>query len=332
MVPVAAFFLRQNWWRQKIVLGLATALTGLLVLWPEHILSRKDRESQFFLPTMLFVIHADLIRDQMAADLKENARLPYSRDWLEHVYIALNSEIAKSQANYPGHYPSLNFNPEYLWFDPSSIATQLQREFGGDGSALCAFYRFYYWRTWRRRPLQALQKVARQLSICYFPKCPAYTPMKIWPLMDVYERAVPSLEVGEYRGIAQSFPPFSDFIRRTKSLAQNAPVTEQTRLIRVALTALAFSYLPSVLLALILSAVIFWRRSRWQWLSWLAGLVLFGCAYNAAGCLEVAIANSLEVHRYITVQMYATLLTQLLVLWLIFEFALEIRQHRRGLV
>jgi len=156
--------------------------------------------------------------------------------------------------------------------------------------------------------------------------------MKIWPLVDVYERAVPSLEVGEYRKIAQSFPPFSEFMRRTKSLAQNAPVTEQPRLIRVALTTLAVNYLRLVLLALALSAVIFWRRARWQRLRWLAGLVLFGCAYNAAGCLAVAIANSLEVHRYITVQMYATLLTQFLTLRLILEFVLDIRQHRRGLV
>jgi hypothetical protein len=332
MVPVAAFFLRQNWWRQKIALGLATALTAALVLWPERILSRKDRESQFFLPTMLFVIHADLIRDQMASDLKENASLPYSRDWLERVYVALDSEIAKSQTNYPGHYPSLKFDPEYLWFNPSSIVAQLQREFDSNVSALCAFYRFYYWRTWQRRPFRALQKVARQFSICYFPKCPAYTSMKIWPLTDVYQRAIEHLDSERYRTFAASFLAFADFMQRTKSLAQNAPATKQAGHLREALSDLAASYLPLVLLTLILSAIIFWRESRWRRLRWLAALVLFGCAYNAASCLEVAIVNSLEVYRYITVQMYATLLTQLLALWLTLEFALDIRQHRRGLV
>jgi hypothetical protein len=330
MVPLAAFFLRQNWWRQKIALGLATALTALLLLWPEHILSRKDRESQLFLPTMLFVIHADLIRDQMAADLKENASLPYSRDRLERVYVALNSEIAKSQANYPGHYPYLNFNPEYLWFDPSSIATQLQREFGGHDSAFCAFCRFYYCRTWQRRPLQAFQKVARQFSIYYFPKCPAYTPTKFWPLMDAYQRAIAPLNAERYRTIAAQLPAFADFVHRTTSLAQTAPITEQPRLIREALGDLAVTYFSLVLLTPILSTIIFWRQARWRRLRWLAALALFGCAYNAASCLEIAIVNSLEVHRYITVQMYATLLTQLLALWLVFEFALEMRQHKRA--
>src|SRR5207248_826038 len=244
-VPAVAFFVRRNWWRQKIALGIAIALTAMLVLWPEHILSREDGESQTFLPTMLFVIHADLIRDQIAEDLKENARLAYSRDWLERVHAALSNEIAKSQTKCPGHYPSLNFNPEYLWFDPSSITTQLRREFGSNVSALCAFYRFYYWRTWQCRPLCALQKVARQFSIYYFPKCPAYSQMKIWSLTDAYQRGITTLDLGDYRKISASFPPAMDFARRIKSLAQDAPVTEQPRLVRVALRDLAVSYLLS---------------------------------------------------------------------------------------
>ena len=331
MVPVAAFFLRQNWWRQKIALGFATALIASVVLWPEQILSREDEACQTSVPTMLFVIHADLIRDQMTEDLKENARLPYSREWLERVYTALNSEITKSRMKYPGHYALLNFDPEYLWFDPGSIVAQLSREFGNNLPARCAFFRFYYWRTWQRRPLRALQKVARQFSIYYFPNCPAYTPMKIWPLSEVYERAVNSLDLEEYRKIAPSLPILADFMQRTKSLAHNAPATKQAGLLRKALTDLAVSYLPIVLLTLILSAIIF-LRPRWRRLRRLAVLVLFGWAYNAASCLEVAIVNSLEVHRYITVQMYATLLTQFVALWLILEFAVEIRQHNRAVV
>jgi hypothetical protein len=329
MLPLAGFLVRQNWWQQKIALGVATILAAALLLWPEHILSRKDEESQTFLPTMLFVIHADLIRDQMAEDLRENARLPYSREWLEHVYATLNSEIAKSHTKNPHHYRSLNFDPEYLWFNPSSISTQLSREFGSNVSARCTFCRFYYWRTWQRRPLRALQKVARQFSIYYFPRCPAYTPMKFWPLTEVYERAVTSLDSEDYRKIAQSLPAFADFMQRTKSLAQNAPIGKQAPLLRKALADLAVSYLSLLSLTLILSVLVFWRQARWQRLRWLAAVVLFGCAYNAAGCLEVAIVNSLEVYRYITVQMYATLLTQFLALWLILEFALDLTKRGR---
>jgi hypothetical protein len=96
------------------------------------------------------------------------------------------------------------------------------------------------------------------------------------------------------------------------------------------LTALAVTFLPLLVVAVILSAFVFSRSPRWQHLRWLAFFVLFACAYNAASCLEVAIVNSLEIHRYITVLMYSTLLTQFLALWLILEFALDRRQHRRG--
>src|SRR2546423_12460880 len=151
-----------------------------------------------------------------------------------------------------------------------------------------------------------------------------------WPLIAVYDGPFPPFDRHDYRGIAPSLPKLADFMQQTKSLAQNAPVTKQPHLLCVVLADLAISYLPVLLLTLVLSAIIFWRQGRWRHLRWLAALVLFGCAYNAASCLEVAIVNSLDVHRYITVQMYATLLTQLLALWLIFEFALELRQQRHA--
>jgi hypothetical protein len=332
MIPVVVFFARPNWWRQKIALALASILAAALLLWPEQILSRKDPQSQTFLPTMLFVVHADLIRDQMAEDLRQNAPLPYSREWLARVHAALNAEITKSQTKYPEHYPSLNFNPEYLWFDPSSIAMQLSREFGRNVSGLCAFYRFYYWRTWQRRPLPALEKVARQLSIFYFPQCRAYAATKFWPLTDVYERCAICLGRKGYRKIEPSLPPLAEFARRIESLSQNAPVIKQLRPLRLVLTMLAKTYLPSLAVALVLSAIVFWQSVRWQSLRWLATFVLFGCAYTAASCLEVAIVNSLDVHRYITALMYATLLTQLVTFWLILEFALSLTKHRRIVV
>ena len=194
LLPVGALLLRKGLVREKIVLSVASAVTAALLFLPEHFLARNDEISQTFLPTMLFVMHADLIRDQMAADLKENAKVPYSRDWLERVHTALSAEIAKSHAADPGRYRSFGFDPEYLWFNESSIAAQLRREFGNNVSGRCAFYRFYYWRTWHHRPLDQLGKIARQISIYYLPKCPAYTPMKFWPLTNDYQRTLTSLD------------------------------------------------------------------------------------------------------------------------------------------
>jgi len=332
MIPVAAFFARRNWWRQKIALALAALAASVLLLWPEQILSRKDEASQTFLPTMLFVIHANLIRDQMAQDLAENARLPYSREWLKHVYTTLSTEIAESQRKHPERYPSLGFDPEYLWFDPGLMAMKLARDFGKDVSGLCAFYRFYYWRTWQHRPLQSVEKVGRQLSIYYFPECPAYNRTKIWPLTDVYERGAICLAWEGYRQIEPSLPALADFMRRTKSLSQSARASEQPRALRIVLTFLAETNFPLLVVALILSAIVLCRSVRWPSLRWLAAFVLFGYAYTVASCLELAIVNSLEVGRYVTVLMYATLLTQLLAFWLALEFALGLTKHRRIIV
>ena len=330
LLPVGALLLQRGWTREKIVLSVASAATAALLFLPEHFLARNDEISKTFLPTMLFVIHANLIRDQMAADLKENANVPYPRDWLERVHTALSAEIAKSHAAHPRRYRLLGFDPEYLWFNESSIAAQLRRKFGNNVPGRCAFYRFYYWRTWQHRPLDQLKKVGRQICVYYFPKCRAYRPMKVWPLTDDYQRGVTSLDFSEYRQITKSLPLAEDFWQRTTSLAHTAPVVEQPRLLRLTLLLLAACYLPWLLLALVLSGITFWRPAHWNHLRWLGVLVVFGFAYNGASCLEVAIINSLEVYRYITAQMYATLLTQLLALWLILEFAFAIRRQQYG--
>jgi hypothetical protein len=330
LLPVIALSLQRGRAREKIVLSIASAVTAALLFLPEHLLARNDEISKTFLPTMLFVIHANLIRDQMAADLKENANVPYSQDWLERVHTALSAEIAKSHAAHPRRYRLLGFDPEYLWFNESSIAAQLRREFGNNVSGRCAFYRFYYWRTWQHQPLGQLKKVGRQIAIYYFPKCPAYAPMKFWPLTDDYQQALTSLDFLAYRQTTESLRMAADFMQRTALLAHTAPVVEQPRLLRLILLLLAASYSPWLLLALVLSAITFWRPAPWDYLRWLGVLVVFGFAYNGASCLEAAIFNSLEVHRYITARMYATLLTQLLALWLILEFAFAIRRRRYG--
>ena len=88
-----------------------------MLLLPEHFLSRNDQLGRTILPTTLFVIHANLIRDQMADDLERGAEIPYSREMLGRVHDALSAEIAKSSAARPGHFESLGFDPDYLMYN-----------------------------------------------------------------------------------------------------------------------------------------------------------------------------------------------------------------------
>jgi hypothetical protein len=172
LLPVAAFLLRRESLRQKILLAGGAAASTALLLLPERFVTRNNA-SECFLPTQLFVIHVNLIRDQMADDLERNAKVPYPREWLERIHAALAKEIATSFSAWPGHYPTLGFDPDYIMYNPASIVAQLQKEFVNNVSALCAFYWYYYWRIWLQRPVVVTNKVMRQMAIFYAPSGPA---------------------------------------------------------------------------------------------------------------------------------------------------------------
>ena len=79
LLPFAMFFFQRGLIWQKIALGGGAAASAALLLLPGHFLGRNDEASQTFLPRNLFVIHANLIRDQMADDLRHDAKVPYPR-------------------------------------------------------------------------------------------------------------------------------------------------------------------------------------------------------------------------------------------------------------
>jgi uncharacterized membrane protein len=88
-------------------------------------------------------------------------------------------------------------------------------------------------------------------------------------------------------------------------------------------------YRPLLWIALVLGAVVLFQQRYRRRLGWLAVLVLFLYSYNATACLEVAIVNSLEVRRYLTVQMFFTTVAQFLALWLLCEMAVEMRARQK---
>ena len=325
LLPVATFFLRRGSSRQKILLAGGAVVSAALLLLPEHFLSGNDAVNECFLPTQLFVIHANLIRDQMADDLKCNAKVPYPRERLEHVHAVLSVEIAKSFAAWPRHYPTLGFDPDYLMYNPTSIAAQLRTEFGNNISALCAFYSYYYWRIWLHRPLLMAKKIAQQMAIFYGPKCPVYRSGKFLSLTDDYKRGITSLGTESYRKVWTSYSRAVDFMERTQVLTGNAPVVEQSAYIRRPLVILAVTYRPLLMIALALSVAVFFHEGTRRCLGRLAALVVFTYSYNAANCFEVAAVHSLDNPRYLTVQMFVTILAQFLTILLILEILLGSR-------
>ena len=327
--PIIALFWRSGWWWQKVWFSLGFVFSAAVLLLPEHFLSRNDEMSRTFVPTTLFVVHAELIRDQLANDLAKNVSLPYSRDRLERLYLALRTEIEKSRTARQYAYHSVGFDADFLMYDPNSIAVQARREFRGDVTALCAFYRFYYGRIWEKRPLQVLAKVARQMQIFYLPYCRAYDPRISRKLGGDYRYSVVSLSDPMCRKVWMDYPPAVDFMNRTEELARRELRFRLLPIIPTAVLLMSISYLTWLAIALVLAVIVALTSGRWRRLRFIAALVVFSFSFNAACCLEVATIISLENRRYMTVQMYSTLLAQLLGFWFILEFVVQMWECRR---
>ncbi len=319
LVPVGLFLLGRNRRQSKIGIGLGGMAAAVVLFVPEYFLSRKDELARLFLPTSLFTIHADLIRDQIADDLQRGVDLPYPRDWLGRVHQQLASEIAKSQEAEPERYRSLGFSGDYLMYNETSFAARLLEESNYDFGRVTAFYRFYYWRTWQHRPREMLRKVWRQFALFYQPVCPAYDREKIIELNSWYELTVSSLDRDPYRETWKRYSPAVDFMRRAELLSHSAPFIEQSKVVRRTVVFFAVMYLALLGTTVTLGLLTLVWRSLRQRLGWLVALTLFVFAYNVAACLEVAIINSLEVPRYSTVQFVFTLFAEFLGLWLLLE-------------
>jgi hypothetical protein len=177
--------------------------------------------------------------------------------------------------------------------------------------------------------LAVARKIQIQMSVFYSEMCPAYNREKSLPLANKYGDGAYALRIEPDPELWMGYAPAVEFVSRTESLARNAPIIGQPIPIRMTLSCFAGLYRPLLWIALAVSAVVLFQQPHRRRLGWLTVLVLFLYSYNAAACLEVAIVNSLEVRRYLTVQMFFTTVAQFLALWLLCEVAVEMRASQK---
>ena len=118
---------------------------------------------------------------------------------------------------------------------------------------------------------------------------------------------------------------------RTQELSQRELRFQQPLLfpiIPIAVFLTSIGYSTWLVIALVLVLIVALNSRRWGRLRFIATMVVFVFAFNAICCLEVAIISSLDLRRYMTVQMYSTLLAQLLGFWFILEFVIQMWERR----
>src|SRR5205814_9919963 len=155
---------------------------------------------------------------------------------------------------------------------------------------------------------------ARQMQIFYLPYCRAYDPRLSRKLGGDYRYSAVSLSDPICRKVWMGYPPAVDFMDRTEELARRELRFRQPLLlplIPIAVLLMSISYSTLLAVALVLAVIVVLTSGHWRRLHFIAALVVFSFSFNAACCLEVATIHSLEISRYMTAQMYSTILAQL---------------------
>ena len=305
--------------RKLFMIGIAAISIAALLFLPELVFKRSDPASKTFLPTTLFVIHANIIRHQMALDIETREKTQYPRDFLEEVFTLLNHEIEASKQT--GRYTSLGFDPDYLMYD-DSFDRKFSAHFGPHGfdSNRVKFYYYYFFRTWTHQPLRMLQKVALQLSILY---------------NNLHQASPYKLEAHTQLGAAYSdncglfntrrsffnieYEPMKEFITNSTQLANTRYHIAQPRTVSWINRFLARTFTLSILLAFVFAVIIAKNINMRTNYAWFLGIILLFYTYSFSNSLGIAIIHTLDISRYLTNQLVYCLLPQCLTFFLTVE-------------
>ena len=324
-LPVAvSFFAKKEpfgWKALRMAVPVILVL-GLLV-WPDRVLKKRDPMGNLFLPETLFVIHANIILNQLDADLNHNDTA-YSTELLRSVEQTLREEIHPEKA--ARKMATMDFDPDYLHF--RSPLFQKMRDELGDNERLASFCFYYYKRAFFKRPMEMGQKIRKSMSVFYRAECPVYEAEKKGiSLAKAYADTVKLISI---RSTANQSPARSLYLEACKNLGHAKHVIRPSWLGPGVYKALRFSFLPSLIAAMILCLGIFFSGSLRPGL-WLFGaFVLLMFSYNFGNCLTVSIAHTLGIRRYVHSQQVFVVFAHFLSLVLLLETGLAIwRQQRR---
>jgi len=326
---VSLFDRKEPFNRKFALIGVPALCIALFLILPEKSISDRDDLSRTFLPTSLFVIHADIICDQISRDLRDDAKTPYQKQFLEQTDALLEREIGLSQQT--GRYTSLGFDPDYLMYE-DSFDQKFQALLGSEGRSenRIRFYYYYFCRAWTHQPGRMLTKVFRQLSILYNNIGKA-SPYKHEIELVVGRNYLNNcLVLDSKRSLsAIHFAPLEDFNLKSKELARAEPRLLQPGAVSWVNSFMSRTFSISIILMSVMLVVVLRNPLlRYSYGSFALTVALF-YAYSFANSLGIAIIHSLEITRYLTNQLIFCLLPQCMALFLTAEFLICWRGARR---
>jgi hypothetical protein len=283
----------------------------------EHYHRRNDQIVKMFLPETLFVIHAKIIREQMAADLRNGQTDIYSPAWLRVACDDLEREIQRTHNLYPMVFPVLGFEPDYLKVGADSLLSRWRRQLGDE--RFLRFLKYWYWHSLAHRPLAFAGKVARQLGVFYSTDCPAFSVRKIFRLAPrFYAQSLSALSQPRSLQFLSKIPVGIAFLERTQTLRFSNVVVHENKLAQIGHVCCARSYLAILLISLPLAGWFVLKRSSSGESKWPAFLVVLLYSTSFGNVFGISVIHSMEVARYSTVLFIAALFAQLWAIrWLI---------------
>jgi len=320
VAPVIGLTLNAKWkLTPKVTFFCITVPIMAALTLTEHHLRRNDQAVKTFLPETLFVIHANIIQAQMAADLKNDKTDGYPREWLQVASDDLKKEIERSRHQHP--FPVLGFQPNYLMNGSDSLLDHWDHQLGEE--PFLRFLHYWYWHSMVKRPLAFAEEITRQLEVFYSTNCPAFRTYKILRLSSsAYAARFSAVSDSQTSTLLLHSKAGSDFLERTNQLRFADIVIRQDKRVRAWDALCARTYLAIFLLSVPLAGWFLFRRRGAEHSQWPAFLVLFLYSANFGNVLGISIIHTMEVDRYSMVLFITALLAQLYAIRWLLEIAL----------
>ena len=321
-VCISLFDKREPRVYRLLLVAVAVICIPVFFFFPEQHFHKDDLSAKAFLPTTLFVIHANVIRDQILSDIKTNARTPYPTPFLQRTFNLLDQEIGISRRT--GKYKSLGYDPDYLMY-----ADSFNRKFStywdpGDArDAQIRFYYYYFCRAWTHQPARMLSKVLTQITLFYnsMGGISPYKTDKQVVVGERYKHNITDVDLA-HLFLPIDYTPLREFMMESKQLTDNTYKISQPVVVSLLGAVLQRTFTLCFVFGIGMAILIAKNRTLRNNYGWFTAALMLFYTYSFANNLGIAFIHSLEVARYSTNQLIYCLLPHTMTIWLAVEIFL----------